>query len=1030
MCRLNRIFIALLACFVVRSALSEEAENGRVTRGLAVLYTFDEASGDVIHDRSDIGEPLDLKIETPQAVARRKGRLVIASSARIVSAGPAKRMIAAIKQSGELTLEAWLRPHDDRQGGPARIVSLSADPVRRNFTFGQEKDRYDARLRTTKTDANGIPSLSTPPGIVQADLSHVAYTRDRAGNARLYVNGAQQTEGKVEGDLSGWSEEFRLSLANELTGDRTWLGELRLVAVYARALTEEEVGRNFAAGLKPPTDYAALLPPPAKRRIDFVKDVRPIFREHCFECHAKGNEEGGLNLGIRSRVAEGGSGGAVIVRGSSAASRLVHAVSGLDADFVMPPDGERLSAEQVGVLRAWIDQGADWPPGADVLDPRAEQAKQHWAFQPLRAIEPPQVTDTSWPRNAIDRFILARLEAAGLRPAPPLAPRGLIRRAAFDVAGLPPTPEEIDGFRMAVDRDRSSAYDALVERLLAGRHYGERWARHWLDVAHYADSNGMENDADRPNAFHYRDFVIRALNDDLPFNTFVRWQLAGDEYHPDNAEAVAATGFLTCGPSVGANLPNMKDEQLRTRYNELDDMLSTIGTAMFGLTIGCARCHDHKYDAIPTRDYYRLMCALHGGNRAQVPLAPRAELAAYRRQHAEWKKELKAAEASGDKDQVKTVRGREPAAPPTALAFRDSGANPAATWLFRRANYYDHEQPVQLGFLSIFTSVKTAGDYWQAARAERPLAESSYQRKALAEWIADSEHGAGALVARVIVNRVWQHHFGEGLARTVSDFGAQGEPPTHPELLEWLAYDFVSNGWKLKRLHSLILKSAAYQQGVEFDAAKAALDPENRLLSRRRPLRLEAEMLRDSMLAVSGTLNLEPFGPAFKPPITGDAMVARNLKDPYPKKIKDGPATRRRSVYMFHKRVVPYPLLAAFDAPDAQQGCGRRPTTTVAPQALALLNDPFVRGCAVDLADRLRREAGDSNANCVARAYQLALGRAPVESEAEASSKFIDAQTERRRAREPQTPPDETRRQALADFCQALFGLNEFIYVD
>ncbi|OYV85948.1 MAG: hypothetical protein B7Z73_12615, partial [Planctomycetia bacterium 21-64-5] len=585
---------ALAACLAATPGFSAEAESGRATQGLLVLYTFDESSGGVIRDHSGVGEPLDSKIETPRAVARQNGRFVVTSSSRIVSAKPAKKISDAIKQSGELTLEAWVRPIDDRQGGPARIVSLSADPGQRNFTLGQERDRYDVRLRTTKTDGNGIPSLSTPPGAVQADLTHVAYTRDRTGNTRIYVNGHQQAEGKTEGDLSGWSHEFRLSLANELTGDRPWLGELRLVAVYAGALTEHEIGRNFAAGLKPPVDYVALLPPPAERLVDFVKDVQPIFRERCFECHAKGNEEGGLNLGVRSRVLEGGQGGAIIVRGSSAASRLVYAVAGVDAGFLMPPDGERLTAEEIGVLRAWIDQGADWPAGADVLDPRAEQAKQHWAFQPLRAVEPPQVANTAWPRNVLDRFVLARLESAGLPPAPLLEPRGLIRRAAFDVIGLPPSPEDVDAFCGAAEREHDAAYDDLIERLLASSHYGERWGRHWLDVARYADSDGQETDRDRPQAYQYRDFVIRALNDDLPFDQFVRWQLAGNEYEPDNPAAVAATGFLTAGPFAALPDKLMQDELLRNRYNELDDMISTIGTGLLGLTFGCARCHDHK----------------------------------------------------------------------------------------------------------------------------------------------------------------------------------------------------------------------------------------------------------------------------------------------------------------------------------------------------------------------------------------------------------------------------------------------------
>lgn len=985
------VCIALIAWLAARPGNSAEGETGRATRGLLVLYTFADPSGDVIRDRSELGESLDLKIETPQAVSRQGGRLAINSSAGIVSSKPAIKLIDAIKQSGELTLEAWVQPRDNRQGGPARIVSLSADTGQRNFTLGQERDRYDVRLRTTKTDGNGIPSLSTPPNGVQAELTHIAYTRDRVGNTRFYVQGRQQAVGKSEGDLSGWNRDFRLSLANELTGDRPWLGELRLVAAYARALTDEEIGRNFAAGLKPPVDYAALLPPAADRPIDFVNDVQPIFRQRCFECHAKGNEEGGLNLGIRSRALEGGSGGAVIVRGSSAESRLVHAVSCLDGDFTMPPDGERLTAAQVGILRAWIDQGADWPASADVLDPRAEQAKQHWAFQPLHAVEAPKVANVAWPRNPIDQFILARLESAGRQPASALAHRGLIRRTAFDVIGLPPSPEDVDEFCAVAERDRDGACNALIDRLLASRHYGERWGRHWLDVARYADSDGQETDRDRPQAYQYRDFVIRALNDDMPFDQFVRWQLAGNEYEPDNPAAVAATGFLTAGPFAALPEKLMQDELLRNRYNELDDMISTIGTGLLGLTFGCARCHDHKYDAIPARDYYRMLGALVCGDRAEVTVGPSQE---------------------------------------KILAYRDAGPQPKPSWLFRRGDYYDHEVPVTLGFLTILTRNKTPQDYWREAREKSAVKDSTVQRRALADWITDVDHGAGALVARVIVNRVWQHHFGSGLVRTVGDFGVRCEAPSHPELLEWLAHDLVQSGWKLRRLHRLILSSATYQQASSGHVPGDSADPDNRLLWKADPRRLEAEILRDAMLAVSGTLNPEMYGPGFKPPIAAEAMLARNIKDPYPNDVKDSAAVRRRSVYMFHKRVIPYPLLQAFDKPDAQQSCNRRDPTTVAPQALALLNDPFVRTAALDFADRLLKDAGSEPAKCVERGYQLAICRAPSDTERLASLEFLETQFKERTARDSKTPPDEARRRALADWCQILFSLNEFLYID
>ncbi len=628
--------------------------------------------------------------------------------------------------------------------------------------------------------------------------------------------------------------------------------------------------------------------------------------------------------------------------------------------------------------------------GADRVEPQLERARAHWAFQRLRAVEPPAVKTAERVRTPIDRFILAALEARGLEPAPPLDAGRMIRRVSFDVAGLPPDPAEVEQFCADAERDRTAAAAALADRLLDSRHYGERWARHWLDVARYADSDGMESDADRSHAYHYRDFVIRALNDDIPFDTFVRWQLAGDEIEPGNLQAEAATGFLTAGPNQVLEDKFLEEERLRNRYNELDDMLSTLGTGMLGLTLGCARCHDHKYDAVPSREYYSMLSALHSGDRKQVKIGP---------------------------------EGTE------ALVFRDFGGEPRTTWLFARGNFYDHDQPVQLGFLDVLSRDRTAEDYWNDARRDRPRRDTTYQRAALAAWITDVDHGAGALAARVIVNRVWQHHFGEGLVRTVSDFGARGELPTHPELLEWLADDFVAHGWKLKRLHRMILTSAVYQQGATWDAAKARIDVENRLLGCRPPQRLEAEILRDAMLSVSGTLNLEPYGPAFKPPISAEAMLARNTKDPYPSDARDDAATRRRSVYMFHKRVVPYPLLQAFDRPDAQQACGRRDQTTVAPQGLALLNDPFVRARSVDFASRLLQEQADDE-QLIARAFQFALARPPTTAERYASLEFLKAQTAKRQGRGSCPSAPEVRLAAVADYCQAIFSLNEFIYID
>jgi mono/diheme cytochrome c family protein len=752
----------------------------------------------------------------------------------------------------------------------------------------------------------------------------------------------------------------------------------------------------------------SLAGPARSAEVDFVRDIRPIFQQYCVKCHGDKKQQGGLRFDFRAdAVRDGESGKTSIMPGQPDNSELVRRITSQDNDTRMPPEGDRLGVKQIDLLRQWIQEGAKWPEdaGAAAGGRRemvvTDEDRRHWSYRPLHHVELPAVKNADGVRTPVDSFVLAKLEAAGIPPSPPIESAKLIRRVFFDVVGLPPELKAGGGRlteeRLGIELESSSTtrlsqpeFNLIVDRLLESPHYGERWGRHWLDVARYADSDGQETDRDRPQAYQYRDFVIRALNDDMPFDQFVRWQLAGNEYEPDNPAAVAATGFLTAGPfaALGNNL--MEDERLRNRYNELDDIVSTIGTGLLGLTFACARCHDHKYDAVPARDYYRILSALHCGDRAEVTVGPSKE---------------------------------------KLLAYRDAGPEPKPSWLFRRGDYYDHDVPVTLGFLTVLTRDRTPEDYWREAREKSTVKDSTLQRRALADWMTDVDHGAGALVARVIVNRVWQHHFGNGLVRTVGDFGVRSETPSHPELLEWLARDLVQNGWKLKRLHRLILTSATYQQAGAVHAVPSA-DPDNRLLWKMNPQRLEAEILRDAMLAVSGTLNLQAYGPGFKPPIAAEAMLARNIKDPYPKDVKDSAEVRRRSVYMFHKRVIPNPLLQAFDKPDAQQSCNRRDPTTVAPQALALLNDQFVRTTALDFAERLLKDAGSEPAQCVERGYQLAVCRAPNDTERIASLAFLETQIKERTSRDSKTPADEARRRALADWCQILFSLNEFLYID
>ena len=735
-------------------------------------------------------------------------------------------------------------------------------------------------------------------------------------------------------------------------------------------------------------------------RVDFATAIQPILRKHCYECHAGEVREGELNLGVKREALQGGESGPAIVPGESDASLLVRLITGREADRVMPPEDKTpLTKQQIQVVKRWIDQGADWPDHLDVKDPRFEQAQKHWAFEPLQKVTPPEMAaNDHWSRTDIDGFVKRKLDAAGLAPSPVASGQTLVRRLYFDLVGLPPTPEQSAAFLEHHQKTPLQATDALVDELLNSPQYGERWARHWLDVARYADSNGQELDDDRPHAFHFRDFVIQAFNADMPYDQFVRWQIAGDEYEPSSDAAVSATGFLAAGTSFKLEDTFLERERLFNRYNELDDIINTVGTGFLGLTFGCARCHDHKYDAFSSKEYYQLLRVFH----------------------------------SGDRTTAKLPSGKE------AFVYQDFDAHPRTTWLFRRSDFYDREIEVELAFPAIMSRGRDALAYWNDAKSHVDKAVSTLQRRAFAEWLTDVEHGAGALLARVFVNRVWQHHFGHGLVRTPTDFGVRGDAPTHPELLEFLAADYVEHGWRLKRLHRMILTSAVWQQtsGKQVDSADVTdartvqaqkVDPQNRLLWTMRPQRLEAEALRDAMLAVSGTLNLEAGGPGFKPPIPPEANLARNIKDGgYPKDAQDNASTRRRSIYMFHKRLIPYPLFQAFDRPSLMVSCGRRQNTTVAPQAMAILNGQFVRSVARDFAKRLLATAGGDDQRLIRDSFARAFARPPTAGEVEASADFLRAQTLARAQRQETNP----RLEAIADYCHSLFGLNEFIYVD
>lgn len=847
-----------------------------------------------------------------------------------------------------------------------------------------------------------------------------------------------------------------------------------------------------------------------------------VLAENCFKCHGGGTQLGGLDLRTQALALKGGKHGAALVPGKSAASRLLKMVHGA-LKPQMPPTGA-LSDTDVRAVQAWIDAGARYPASAS-----AQGDGRWWAFRPVRPSAPPKLDD-AWVKSPIDAFLLAKMKAEGVRPNPPADRATLIRRATFDLWGLPPTPEEVEAFV----GDRSpNAYEKLIDRLLASPRYGERWGRHWLDLARYAESEGFKADETRPNAWRYRDYVIQSFNADKPYDRFVREQIAGDELDPENPDALVATGFNR----HWADESNARNLRLR-RQEILNDITDTVGSVFLGVTLGCARCHDHKYDAITQKDYYRIQAFFAAVQpRTDIPLLTRQQQEEHRRRQAEWEERtreprarLAALEApyreklvkgkrmpfpaevqdaidtpatqrtalqwqlfhqvlpqlaltddevgkamkAEDRSRWQSLRTEmarwdpmKPAEAPTALGVTDVGKEAPKVFTLGVGVYDAPVEEVQPGFLSGITT--------EAPRIVPPTTVvSTGRRTALANWLASPDN---PLTARVMVNRVWQSHFGRGLVPSANDFGKAGEPATHPELLDWLAARFAggvsslefrvsgsepgnrrasapsgTNGvvaqletrnlkletpaspWSLKALHRLIMLSSAYRQSSAFNAAMAARDPEDRLLWRYRRSRLEAEAIRDTCLAVSGELNEKMGGPSIFPELP-DGVSTRGG---WP--VNADPKERaRRSVYIFVRRNLRYPLFQAFDFPDTHEPCARRNVTNTAPQALMLFNSELALKWSQSMAGRLVREAPNTEAR-VERAYRLAFGRAPESSERDAAVEFMKKQTETIRRRlerkEPVALPagveggDAAEGAALVDFCHALMNANEFLYVD
>lgn len=947
----------------------------------------------------------------------------------------------------------------------------------------------------------------------------------------------------------------------------------------------------------------------------FEKKIRPVLVARCYQCHSakaqrKKKLKGQLLLDSRAGIRKGGETGPAVVPGDVKKSLLIQAIR--HESFEMPPKS-KLPDRVIADFVKWVKMGAPDPRNAAMTlfpDSTINIAKGRlfWSFQPLKRVTPPAVRHTALVRTPVDRFILAKQEAAGIALNQTASRRVLIRRVYFDLWGLPPEPAEVEAF---VADPSPEAYTRLVDRLLDGTHYGERWGRHWLDLARFAESNGYAFDKDRPAAYHYRDFVIKALNEDMPYDRFIRLQIAGDLLGGNDYMSQAATGFLAAGPFTSQQT---QKERERSRYEQLDDLISTIGTSTLGLTLGCARCHDHKFDPIPRYDYYRLIAsfAKTGFQDYPLDLEPKkyqAAKAAFDAAHkpyvdarvkfereqlpgrlAKWlanqpakairpklsdwstvgpfpaanfnkafaavfppekKVDLKrtfrggklkwtrqpawvdgkvhntltgdnsanylfrtidaaaagpldvslgrddaikvwlngkvvlskkvSGAAAANQDRIKLVlragrnelllkivngggpsgfyfkasEGRPPKKIQQILALADSkrnakqkqallkwfapydadwaalnraeqahlkkqprrkllpifaarkggatynfGADTRKVYFLTRGNSNAKRGLATPGFIQVLMRSPEQEKHWIAGRSAGAASASS-PRVAFANWLTDAKHGAGHLLARVIVNRLWQHHFGRGIVGTPSDFGSQGDRPTHPELLDYLAGELIRGGWKLKPIHRLIMASATYRQGGRIDETGMKRDPENKLWWRRPSQRVEAEIVRDTLLSVSGLLDTKQFGPG-----------SLNQE------------SRRRSVYLRVKRGTLIPILQLFDAPDAMQSIGARNVTTVPPQALAMMNSPFVRRLAVTFSKRVRPNRRADLPTVIDDAYAIAFSRPPSDEERQRMLAFLDAQA---KSYGGSSKGIET---AVADFCQLLICSNEFLFVD
>jgi hypothetical protein len=846
--------------------------------------------------------------------------------------------------------------------------------------------------------------------------------------------------------------------------------------------------------------------------VSFSSEVRPLLEKQCWACHSSAQKLSDLDLTNREGALKGGLHGPAIVPGKPAESRLFLHITGKETPQM--PLGAPLPDQSIALLKTWIEQGApyDAVETAKAPEPKkgvSDEDRQWWAFRKPVEVKPPAPSNPAWRANPIDGYVFDALAKKSLKPAPRADKRTLIRRAYLDLTGLLPPVDEVERF---VADDSPDAWAKLVDKLLDSPRYGERWGRHWLDVVRYADSSGYEHDYDYPNAWRFRDYVIQSFNADKPYDRFVREQLAGDELKDWSYDTLIATGFYR----IGARVLFREKDNPDYRYNYLDDMIGTSSRAFMGMTVACARCHDHKFDPISQADYYRMMAMFFPHIRYDFPLAPPEVVAAHDAKVAEIEakvdplqaeirriekpyRDIRKAEkikefpqeiqdavntpeaertegqqllaaqiltiGGGDiddlvppedeariktlKEQIKALEAGLPEDLPLAMGIRDGDYraapdglgdevqpgkgtrevyenvgpfvpalgkpyNPPAAHLLPNADYHDKGPEVQPGVL---TAVARPDDY--QPRPPDNGRVSTGRRLALADWIVSPEN---PLTARVMANRIWQGHFGRGIVGTPSNLGKMGQAPTHPQLLDFLALEFVRSGWSVKAMHRLIMSSETYQTAsAHGDAAALAADPTNKLLWRYPSRRLESEILRDVTLDAAGRLNPQAGGEPFFPPIP------QSVRDSFLKgrweMTEPGPAVWRRSVYTYQKRGLQYPMFEVFDQPNMNVTCEQRNTTTVPTQALTLLNNAFLLEQAEQFAKRVWTAAGGGAEGQIHEAYRVAMSRSARAAELEANRAFMARQKDyHARSADPAMA-------ALADLCAVILNLNEFVYL-